>query len=265
LTLVLLLTTYCTASPQWETLESGLDLARIPLTKTPSPGDSLIIVLRADPHLWDINALSISETADTTGLSARGWAESYNLTAAINAGLYDIDGRTHVGLMVTRDHENNPAMHPRWSSLLVFDPIMDGSPPFRLVDREEEHFSQSAQLWHGRIQNLRLIKRPRENRWSPGGRRWSEAALGEDSEGNLLLLYCPVPLTMHEFIMRLLDADLGIQAAQHLEGGYRAQLFIRAGGKTYEYHTGREFIHEGAESPPPEGLRIPNVIGLTPR
>ena len=37
------------------------------------------------------------------------------------------------------------------------------------------------------IENLRLIKRPGINRWSEQNKRWSEIAIGQDIDSNIII------------------------------------------------------------------------------
>ena len=93
---------------------------------------------------------------------------------------------------------------------------------------------------------------------------WSEAALGEDSSGRALFIFSRSPFTMHEFNRKLLSLEIGLVAAQHLEGGPEAQLYLGIGNVTHEmfgsYETSfRE--NDGNTAPWP----IPNVLGVRPR
>ncbi|MFH0883335.1 MAG: phosphodiester glycosidase family protein [bacterium] len=247
--------------PKWETLAPGLEFARVSLPGTTAPADSFIAVLRADPFRWDLHAFSATEQGDSIGLSARSWARNFGLAATINAGMYDRDRITHIGQLVTHTHSHNTRIHPMYKSLAVFEPVEPGDVPFAILDRESHSFDNAARRWNGRVQNLRLIQSPGDNRWEQGGRKWIEAALAEDNTGRILFLYCPVALSMHDFNEYLLSMPLGVTTAQHLEGGVRAQLFIQVGDRIVEFHTGHETDFTlGYE--PPEGIAIPNALGL---
>jgi hypothetical protein len=114
------------------------------------------------------------------------------------------------------------------------------------------------------VQNLRLIKRPGLNRWSQQERRWSEAALGEDDRGNALLIFCRSAYSMHDLNNALLKLPIGVVAAQHLEGGPEAQLYVRTGDTEVDlfgsYETG--FMENDGNR---RSSWIPNVIGVARR
>lgn len=247
----------------WQELAPGLELGRFPFPGASAEGDSFVVVVRADPEHWNLDAHSISEAGLDKGLSSREWAERNNLAVVINAGLYDTDMQTHVGMMVTRRHQNNPRKHGNYMAVFAFDPLMKNLPAWKSFDLDTDTMTGIRKGYGSLVQNLRLIKRPHENRWQPGGKAWwSEAAMGEDSGGRLLLIYTPAVVTMYEFNEALLALPLDLQTAQHLEGGLQAQLYIDIAGHKQEFHSGREtdFSRPNGYG---DGPAVPNVLGLT--
>ena len=93
--------------PAWETIADGLQLGRFKAAEEAPAGDSAITVLRVDPTMFEVQLLSISETGDKRGRTARQWCEKYDLVAAVNAGMYAEDHSTHIGYMKSGDHVNN--------------------------------------------------------------------------------------------------------------------------------------------------------------
>jgi len=114
------------------------------------------------------------------------------------------------------------------------------------------------------VQNLRLIKRPGVNQWGKQTREWSEAAVGEDGEGHVLFIYSRSPFSMHDLNQELLAAEIGVVAAQHMEGGPEAQLYVHAGDTELEmfgsYETSFKENDQNEMAWP-----VPNVIGVRPR
>ncbi len=245
----------------WQNVADGLDIGRFRVAQETPSGDSTITIVRVDPKLWELKLLAISESGGDHGMTAREWCEKYNLTAAINAGMFDVDYTTHIGYMKSKEHVNSSRTNP-YQSAAAFDPRRDSLPPFRIHDLDETPLDTVLDRYHCVVQNLRLIKRPGENRWSQQDRIWSEAALGEDDQGRALFIFCGSPYSMHDFNKLLLSLPIGLVSAQHLEGGPEAQLYLKHGESTINLAGNFEsgFV-QGDDFAWP----IPNVIGIVPR
>jgi hypothetical protein len=218
------------ADTAWTVLADGLDLGRFALSRPAPVGDALLTVLRVDPAHWRLRLLSVSGGDLPASASARDWLEAHDLRAVTNAGMFATDARTHVGYMRAGDHVNSHGVN-RYQSVAAFDPVRPGLPPFRLFDLDVTPLDTVRARYASLVQNLRLIKRPGENRWGPQAKRWSEAALAEDDEGRALLIHTRTPYSMHDLNAMLLDLPLCVVAAQHLEGGPEAQLVFRGAAR----------------------------------
>jgi hypothetical protein len=202
---------------------------------------------------------------ESKGATAGEWCRRYGLAAAINAGMFATDYVTHVGYLRHRDrvlsgHRNS------YRSVAAFDPRRAELPPFRIfdLDAEGEGWTEILRDYRSAAQNLRLIRRPGESVWSPrGADAWSEAALAEDDRGRILFLFCRAPVTMHHLNRQILALGIGVVAAQHLEGGPEAQIYVRAGGVEFE----RFGIFETSDPETDAGnpWPIPNVLGIRRR
>jgi hypothetical protein len=244
------------AAARWRTLEPGLDLGTFEL---PERDGAKLTALRIDAAIWDVGVHCASEYGLDSGRTTREWCEALNLAAAINAGMYATDFTTHVGYLRNGKHVNSSHRNA-YRSVAVLRPRREGLPPFRIVDLDAPGTSMDSLVaqYGTVVQNLRLIKRPRENRWTPQPKRWSEAALGEDSKGRALFLLCSTPLSMHEFNEQLLALPLDLVCAQHLEGGPEAQIYIRTAKETRGYFGA--FAEGGASGS--FAWRVPNVLGI---
>jgi hypothetical protein len=249
-----------TESP-WIALGGGLELGRFPLAGPGSP-PAQVHVLRVDPRRWEMTLHGLPG-GESSGYTAREWSRREGLAAAINAGMYQADYRTHSGYMRADGTEFSRGTNG-YLSAAAFDPVDPKDPPFRIFDLDDDPLPSLLPRYRRIVQNLRLVKRPGENRWSPQDRRWSEAALGEDREGRALFIFCGTPLPLDRFIEALLSLPLGLVAAQHLEGGSQAQFFVAAGGQTIEMVGGDEGAFP-ALYPNRPAWPIPNVIGVRAR
>ena len=132
------------------------------------------------------------------------------------------------------------------------------------MDAPGIHFQDILKDYTSVLRNLRLVKRSDLNQWSPQERKWSEAALGEDDAGRILFIYSRSPFSMQDLNNELLAAGIGLVAAQHLEGGPEAQLYVRAGTVELElcgsYETSFKENDTNSVAWP-----VPNILGVRPR
>lgn len=250
----------------WKSISSGMELKYVAAKKPSSVGDSRIVILRLDPSFWQLEAVGITQTGESAGHTARAWSQSRHFSAAINAGMFATDYKTHIGYMGSSSYVNNS--HPNaYQSVAAFEPRGSQSlPRFRIFDLDAPgvHFQDILKDYTSVLQNLRLVKRSGLNQWSQQERKWSEAALGEDGAGNIIFIYSRSPFSMHDLNDELLAAGIGLVAAQHLEGGPEAQLYLHAGNVEMElcgsYETSfRENDSNSAAVP------VPNILGVRPR
>jgi len=249
------------AESPWVQLGAGLELGRFPLNGQGYPG-ALVHVLRIDPRSWELTLHGLPR-GEFGGYTAREWSRREGLVAAINAGMYQADYRTHSGYMRADGTVFSRGTNG-YLSAAAFDPVKPDDPPFRIFDLEDDPLAALLPRYRRVVQNLRMVKRPGENRWSPQERHWSEAALGEDNAGRALLIFCGAPLPLDRLIEALLALPLGLVAAQHLEGGSQAQLFVAAGGQTTELVGGYEGVFS-APDPSRSARPIPNILGIRAR
>jgi hypothetical protein len=254
-----------TTLASWRLLVPGLDLGTFPTTRSSTVGESPIVVLRIDPKSWELVFLSVKSKNELPGLTPREWSAKHRLHAVINSGMFAKDYLTHVGHVRFRDNIFSPKKN-QYQSVAAFDPRRSGLPRFRIFDLDAPRVSSEsiARDYRSAIQNLRLIKRPKINRWPQQEKRWSEAALGEDSSGRILFIFCRSPFSVHDLNQELLSSGIGLVCAQHLEGGPPAQLYLDAGSTELElvgsYETSiRE--NDGNVKPWP----LPSVLGIRQR
>jgi len=251
---------------EWKTIASGMELKFLNTGKTGQAGDSRVTVVRIDPGLWEIVFAGVNQPGGESIKTTREWCKSQKLTAAINAGMFSEDYSTHTGFLKFRGHTNSNFINS-YKSVLAFDPIVGGDfPHFRIYDLDAPGITIKTILndYRSAIQNLRIIKKPGINVWAQQERKWSEAAIGEDKSGRMLLIFSRKPYSMHDLADLLLSSGIGIVAAQHLEGGPEAQLYLKTGDAEIElsgsFETGYNENDENNYQ-----LPIPNVIGIRPK
>jgi hypothetical protein len=234
----------------WLEIESGLEATRFNTRSRLSAAKGDLIVLRVDPTRWDLRVLTTARDGDGVDRNVRQWCADFELSVAINAGMFQEDNATHVGFCQIDGEVVNGAAN-NYKSAMAMGPIDPADPPFRIFDLDEVSLKEIRARYGTVLQNLRLIKRPRQNRWEPGKDKWRECALGEDSAGRALLLACNTAWTMAEFNDILLALPLNLQAAQHLEGSATARLWL-------DHPDLKGWIESSFAGP-----ALPNVLGVT--
>jgi hypothetical protein len=251
---------------EWQSLSPGLDLKLLALNVSNSPSDTWITVLRIDPKLWELQLVGTSLRGEHRGHTAREWCEREKFTAAINAGMFGADQKTHLGYARLREHVYNSRVNT-YQSVAAFDPQdPQAHPRFHIFDLDAPgvRFEDIQRDFASVVQNLRLIRRPGQNQWTQQARKWSEAALGEDDLGRILFVFSRSPLSMHDLNRELLSGGIGLVAAQHLEGGPEAQLYLHAGRTELEIFGSFETSFR-EDDKNPAAWPVPNVLGIRPR
>ena len=240
----------------WQVLEPGLELGLFDSRSAGAADEERadLVVLRVDPVRWQLKVLACGPDEAVPNLDSWDWCRRHGLVAAINAGMYQADHRTHVGYFKVQGEVINGGIND-YLSVAAMDPLDPADPPFRIFDLDEHRLAEVAARYGTVVQNLRLIKRSAENRWQPSPERWREAALAEDGAGRCLLIYCDRRMSMYEFNELLMQLPLDLVAAQHLEGSGPAKLWID------HPLVGADMLPDGRNP----GSLLPNILGVAPR
>ncbi len=78
-------------------------------------------------------------------------------------------------------------------------------------------------------------------------KRWSEIAIGQDINDNIVVIYCSSILSMFELNEILISLPIQLQVAQHLEGNSLAQLYLNTNQYEINYDN---------------NLYVPNLLGV---
>ena len=248
------------ADGRWQQLEPGLDLGEFISQQRSETGDSVVRVLRIDPHYFELKLMNASATDNGRALTAREWCRQYGLVAAVNASMYQQDYRTSVSLMRTRAHTNNARLS-KDMAILAFDRLSPDVPAVKIIDRECENFSDWKDRYGTVVQSIRMLSCTGRNVWSPQPQKWSTAAIAVDWQGRVMFIHARSPYSTHDLINILRQLPLNIARALYSEGGPQAQLFVNGGGRQLEF-VGRVESGIGETSAVAIALPIPNAVGV---
>jgi len=245
----------------WEELEPGLALARFPV---PVAGDRAgeLLALRIDPARYSFVILSVSIPGEKKR-SLRDWAEAHGLLAAINAGMYQPDGRTHTGYLRVGDIVNNAHVAAKFGAFFVTSPdISDQLPDAAVLDRSVSDWQALIPHYEMVVQNFRMISADRRLQWLADGPEHAISAVGEDGNGHILFLHCSDAMTCAAFAKRLLELPLDVRQVMYVEGGNQAGLFLDTGRERHVWagrHPTGYWPAGGINTP------LPNIIGVKRR
>jgi hypothetical protein len=216
----------------WTALAPGLDLGTF-AGPSPARGDGRIWIVRVDPARFELKLVNAS-ASDGRPRTVKSWVQAAGGVAGINAGMFQTDGLTSVGLMRTRLHENNPRRAARYKALLALDPLRAGQPPLRIIDAACGEAESLFPAYGTLLQSIRMVSCDRKNVWAPDAKRWSAAALGVDGAGRALLVHARSPWPVHDLVDALLALPIDLRRAMYLEGGPESQLYARGDGREVE-------------------------------
>jgi len=245
----------------WKKVDEGLSVAEFDSPVKLNAEESKITIVRIDPKLYSFKLLCASEYGRTK-MTARKWCEKFGLIAAVNAGMYQEDGFTNVGLMKSFNHMNNPHLNSVYKAVLAFNPSALKIPEIQIIDLKCQDFESIGPKYQTLIQNIRMIGCRQENVWVKTNQLGGMAVFGIDKSGNALLIFTEAPYSGHDFSSAILSLPLSIFNALYLEGGFEANLFFSWKGVELE----RVGIREtGLQEDSPRAVPrpIPNVIGIT--
>jgi len=244
----------------WNELEKGLHLGKFKTKRSSIMGDSIITILRIDPNIHELKLLTASEHHRVMR-SAKAWAEDYNLSAVINAGMFHHGGQ-NVGFMKNYDHVNNPGFAKSYKAIFAFNAKDQSVAKAKILDLECDDFQKMKDKYSSFTQSIRMFSCKGKNVWSKDQKMWSVAALGIDGKGNVLFIHSRSPYRMHDFINELNGmGKVNLSRLLYLEGGPEATLHIR----NENYNVSMVGSYETGFNENDDNNRewlLPNVIGV---
>ena len=154
-------------------IDEGLSYQIFNAEKKALLGDSKIVIVKINPNIYNINLFS-SKEHEHESLTAKDWSQKHNLNIVINAGMFQEDYFSNVGYMKEFEYINNPYINS-YQSVAAFNPKDTTLDQFKIFDIEKingvlqkDKIREIINNYNSVVQNLRLIKRPKENRKKNG-------------------------------------------------------------------------------------------------
>lgn len=266
---------------KWQKVEKGVQFIRIAETimeenddeNTPAEPFSLNFdVLKFNPAFFDFSVYG-AVTDQTESKVLQDWLREYNLQAIINASMFLTDKTTSIGYLRKGVQYNNKHKGKSLGAFFVSHPyaryegqippcaiIYDNDPDldvFFLPNERERTVDNALKKYSVVVQNFKLVDLPASKSVWKGQRRHAIAAVAQDTDNQILLMYASKPLTIQEFRTVLQNNPLlKIKRAMYTEGGVEAGMAY--GGKQlflWQHEENIMLFLKGA-------VKIPNVIGV---
>jgi uncharacterized protein YigE (DUF2233 family) len=239
----------------WKETDDGLLVAEFDSVFNNDPYS--ITLVKIDPARYSFKLLCATQYGKEP-LTTKEWAIKHQMTAVVNAGMFQENGLTSVGFMKNFDHVNNPRLG-KANTILAFNPVEENLPEIQIIDRECQDFNDLRQKYQSFVQSIRMISCGGQNVWNKQDSKWSTLAVGTDTQGNILFLFSRTPSSVHDFIEVLLSLPLSLKSAMYLEGGPQASLYLSTPKMTIQ----RDGVWGGLEDNSLRfSLPVPNVIGI---
>lgn len=257
----LLLTLFLAANPgkRWKVIEKGLQVGEFYASTNGQHSDSSITILRINPKYFRFELFSI--TADSSKpRTVEEWSREYDLLAVVNGGMFQEDHSTSVGYFKSGKHLNNGYFN-RNNSLFVSGPKKEDLPQAALLDRTCDNVARITEQYDHILQSIRMVDCDGKNTWKKQPQKWSMVIIGQDKNGNILLIHNRTPYAVHHLVKTLLSLPIHLEKAMYLEGGSEAALYLNNGStelRRYARPPSTLFEQDGKSMAWP----IPNIIGV---
>lgn len=265
----------------WQPVEKGLQFLRMSETVMRDRGEGEnqklpvtvdFDILKFDPAYFDFSVYgAVTDKTESKALLA--WLQQYDLTAVINSSMYLTDGKTSIGYLRKNDVYNNNHIGKSLGAFFVSCPyekyqgkipscsiIYDNDPDLDTYfsqTEKERTLENALKKYSVVVQNFKLVDLPdNQSEWK-AQRRHYIAAVAQDEDNEILLMYASKPLTVQEFRTVLhKNGPLRIKRAMYAEGGAEASMAYRK--KTvflWQHEENIMLFLKGT-------VKLPNIIGI---
>ncbi len=251
---------------RWERLQDGLAVS------VWAPGSSCrdeippLFLVRVDPDRFRFATYHYVDEQLQAPVLIQDWHTRTGAGILFNAGLFGED-YSYLGLLIKDGRLLGPRRHPTWHGLFVAEPIAPGLRQARVVDLAMEEFPLEPPAYRQAAQSLMLLDRRRNPRVRKTEKRAHQMVVGEDEDGDILLMKTSSAVTLWALADCLRRTMPRVRQAMAMDGGASADLFIAS---DVVPRSGLGGTAPPAWDPLVDGkgaghIALPAVIGVLPR
>ena len=239
----------------WRQLQPGVEFATLAGGPYCRMGSSTVAVLRLDPRLVRVRARHFTRLPRPEPPGVLEWQRATGALAVFNAGQYYPD-LSYMGLLVCAGDTVSRRPHPGFQGALV---ASGGAGPrdARVLDLSRSPLA-NERGWSDVAQSFMLFDRGGGVRVRRTNRVANRTAVGEDADGNLLVIVSEGGYTLADFATLLMGSSLGLTQAMAMDGGLEAELVVSCGG--FHYASFGRWPGDQAATAPGATAPLPAVI-----
>lgn len=246
----------------WITLAEGIELAETTAPILSEISDSKLTVVKINPNYFDFEMLMATQHGKKM-LTAKEWADTFNLNLVINAGMYDLSRKLlSKGFLRNKTHVNQGQLEPNYNAMIAFNPKDTSIYKFDIIDLKCSNWEKVKPNYTCYAQGLRMIDCVGEPlSWNKRKQSCSMLITALDSEKNIYFIFTRSPYTHNQVIEFMQAFPNKLYHATYMEGGPQTSLYIKI-GDTEISKIGSYVSDTYAHDNNVEFWKLPNVIGL---
>lgn len=251
-----------TITLNWSTLAKGIELAETTAPILSEISDSKITVVKINPRYVDFEMLMATQHGKKM-LTAKEWADTFNLNLVINAGMYDLSRKLlSKGYLRNKSHINQSQLEPNYNAMIAFNPKDTSMLPFDIIDLKCSNWEKVKPNYTCYAQGLRMIDCVGEPlSWNKRKQSCSMLITALDSAKNIYFVFTRSPYTHNQVIEFMRAFPNKLYHAIYMEGGPQTSLYIKI-GDTEISKIGSYVSDTYAHDNNVEFWKLPNVIGI---
>lgn len=224
-----------------------------------------LYLVKVDPERFRFSTHYFRDEELPAPLTIQEWQQRTHAVVLFNAGLFQEDF-TYLGLLYKDGRSLGGKRHPQWEGLFVAEPVQPGLKKAHVLDLSVDSFTDEQPLYREAAQSFMLLDRGGKPRVRQTGKQAHQMVVGEDGEGNILLIKTTAAVTLRALAECLRDHMPAIRHAMAMDGGSSSDLLIGAELLSRQEESGQARPWQ----PLVEGnglahIPLPSVIGLFPR
>lgn len=244
--------------PHFRTLHPGIEFGMIRGEPYCRWGSPQIAVMRIDPARARIRVYHYKSLRASRPPSIVEWQKRSGALAVFNAGQYYPD-YSYMGLLVSEGATVSARLHPQYQAALVASPRGKGS-RVRVIDLAREPIDPKAPGWKEVAQSFMLFDSSGSVRTRRSAQIANRTVVAEDATGHLVVITSEGGYTLHEFAKLLQASPLRLTHAMSMDGGFEAELCVRAGG--FRYASFGRWNPDEEPTAPGANVPLPAVVAV---